>query len=108
MMFDSRHPDDVFMQQLELLGLDLNRPQAVEHFLYFAKQDGAELAAQKLRAEGYTAEVSARPSDSNWLVLARGRMVPAAEKISKICNQMDELAATCGGHYDGWGTPFTK
>jgi hypothetical protein len=106
MMFDNRHPDDVFMQQLGLLGLDLKQSQPVEHFFYFHKQDSAQQAARKLRAEGYAAEATPRPTESNWLVLARGRMVPAVELISRIQNRMDQIAASFDGHYDGWGTPL--
>jgi hypothetical protein len=108
MTFDLRHPDDLFMQQLELVGIDLKRPQVIEHFLHFPMKDAAELVAQGLRAEGYATEVMHCATNSNWLVLARRQMVPATERISRVRDQMDELAASFGGHYDGWGAPFIK
>jgi regulator of RNase E activity RraB len=107
-MFDNRHPDDVFMELLSSLGADHSRPRTIEHFLYFPTQEGAERAALELRAQGYATEVAKRREGANWLLLATGQMTPAGERISDIRRHMEHVASIFGGHYDGWGTPFTK
>jgi regulator of RNase E activity RraB len=107
-MFDNRHPDDVFMELLSSLGADHSLPREIEHFLYFATPEDAERAAQELRTHGYATEVAERREEANWLLLATGQMTPDQEKISDIRRRMEQVAATFGGHYDGWGTPFTK
>ena len=108
MTFDNRLPNDVLMEKLRLFGADWSRPRIIEQFFYFPTLDSADAAGGKLQKQGYKTEVIFRPADSNWLLLATGRIVPGMERIYLIRRHMDELAATFGGKYDGWGTPFAR
>jgi len=107
MTFDNHHPNDVFMRGLSLLGAALSRPRIIEQFFYFPTLDSADGAAGEIQKQGYKTEVFFRPTDSNWLLLATGRIVPGTERIYLVRLRMDDLAANFGGKYDGWGTPFT-
>jgi hypothetical protein len=107
MTFDNPQPDDVFMQGLSLFAANLLRPRIIEHFFYFPTYDSADGTAGELQKQGYRTEAIFRPKDSNWLLLATGRIVPGTERIYLVRLRMDELAAAFGGKYDGWGTPFT-
>jgi hypothetical protein len=108
MTFDNRRPDDVPIEGLRPLGAALSRPRIIEQFFYFPTLDTTDGAARALQKQGYMTEVFFRPTDSNWLLLAMGRIIPGTERIYLVRFRMDELAATFGGKYDGWGTPITK
>lgn len=106
-MFDVFQTDNVRTQQLNELGMNLNRPCVVQLFFFFPKPDGAEMAAQELRAQGYATDISKPSSDLCWCVLARGRIVPTTDSFDKSRNKLDYLAARFGGAYDGWGIPLS-
>src|SRR5438105_1510039 len=102
-MLDNNHLADALLQQLDTLGLNRKQHCPVEYFFFFPKPDGAELAAQELRSEGYPTKVSMLSQDPLGYVVARGRLLPAAGRLDKIRNRMEQLAAKFGGEYDGWG-----
>jgi len=106
MTFYNRRPDDATMERLRLLGAALSRPRIIEQFFYFPTLDTAEGAAGALQRQGYKTELFFRPADSNWLLLATGRILPGTEQIYLARLRMDDLAAAFGGKYDGWGIPF--
>lgn len=104
MKFDDRHPD--YSQLLSLLGLNLAKPNTVEHFFYFPTQEAATRAAKQLQSEGYATEASPEPNEPDWFVLAVGEAVLAEGKIVEVSAHMEALADKFGGKYDGSGVPF--
>ena len=94
--------DEWGLDQLKKAGDDLSKPHRIEFVLSFATQSVAEQAAPKLQAAGFSVEV--KPDESNWRCLATKTMVPELGELEKIHGDMDEIAASLGGWYVGWGT----
>lgn len=100
-MFD----EDFVMQQLETLGLNFKRPCGVEFIFFFRKSDAAEMAAQRLRSDGFRVDAAKLSGDPHWYVVARGVLSPLAAGLDKIRHRMENLAAEFGGEYDRWTIP---
>ena len=104
-----RQPPDIdsldgqVIDQLRKAGADLRQPRDTVHYLYFQTEDGAKVAAEKLRAHGLIAVVQPAAAGSDpWLVKANHDFVVNAESIREIRRVAEEAAAAGGGDYDGW------
>lgn len=75
-----------------------------DHFFYFPKKSSADVAAERLRAKGWTAEVSKAAGREDWLVLATDHW-PSEERFESEWQEMQRLAEELGGEYDGYGGP---
>jgi hypothetical protein len=100
--------DAAVIEQLRTAGSDVQKPHAVEFFLYFPSEAGALHVAQKLHAMGFVSEVKAAAAGSSlpWLLFATRSMVPRLEELSRLRILLGELATAEQGQYDGWGTPI--
>jgi len=76
----------------------------IEHYLYFAEKRNAELAAGRMRSEGWEVDVRMGADGENWLALARTN-VPTGEEIGAVREELEKLAHGLEGEYDGWGMP---
>ena len=75
-----------------------------DHFFYFPERSSADAAAKRLRAKGWTVNVSRAVGREDWLVLATDHW-PNEEKFESEWQEMQQLAEELGGEYDGYGGP---
>ena len=95
--------DGLVIAQLRKAGADLRLPRDTIHYLYFPTQEGAEVAAGRLSAEGLTAEAKpAAAGDLPWVVIANHDYVVNDETIRAIRAVAEDAARAGGGEYDGW------
>jgi hypothetical protein len=83
-------------------GVDLARPIAIRHYLYFARDYEARVVAAELGAQGFETDVNLVPMNAGLLVLARRAEVMDPEALRALRAKMDELADSQKGEYDGW------
>jgi hypothetical protein len=95
--------DAMVIAQLRKAGADLRLPRDTIHYLYFPTQEGANVAAGMLRAEGLTAEAKpAAAGELPWVVIANHDYVVNDETIRAIRAVAEDAARVGGGEYDGW------
>jgi hypothetical protein len=74
----------------------------VSHYLYVPARSDAAVVAERLRNSGFEVTLRLGADGSNWLVLARHRLVPSVATIEALRRTMEALAEEHGGEYDGW------
>lgn len=79
-------------------------PEYIEHFFYFPRSSDAEMAAEQLRARGWSTKVDLGADDRDWLVLAT-QPARGDEDLNDVFPEMEDLAAKFNGIYDGYGRP---
>lgn len=95
--------DEMVIEQLVKAGADLRQPRDTVHYLYFQSEQGANVAAERLRAHGLTANAQpAASGDEPWVVIANHDYVVNAESIRAIRRVAEDAARAGGGDYDGW------
>lgn len=94
--------DALTVEHLSNAGSDLSQQHEVVHYLYFPRRANALRASKELAAVGYDVEVRRTVDGSDWLVLAKGAVVPQPVNIAKMRHQLEALAARFDGDYDGW------
>jgi len=72
----------------------------VDFYLYFPSEDGAQNAADALRAEAYAVETRLGADDVNWLALATRSL--SDDDLDAAEERLSELAELLGGEYDGF------
>lgn len=97
-------PDKQVLVQLKKAGSNLSKPHDVEFFLYFPTESIAQQAASQIRVAGFAVEVKPAAKGIDWLCFATRRMVPDIAALEQIRKDFNNLTATLGGEYDGWGT----
>jgi hypothetical protein len=100
--------DAMVLEHLKKAGSDLSKPHRIDFFLYLRSQRAAEEAAQRVKGEGFDAEVTPPVKSSDWLCHATKLMVPDLGALQEIRSDFKRLAASLGGDYDGWGTEVEK
>ena len=95
-------PDEAVIVQLRKAGSDLSRPHAIDFYLYFPNKSAAEEAAARMRDTGYQTEVKRAAKGDNWLCLGKKKVIPKLPTIQGITRDLDALAKSYGGDYDGW------
>jgi hypothetical protein len=103
--------DQIVLDQLREAGSDLSKPHDLEFFLYFANQEAATIAAERIitsGAGGFAAEVRRSPQGEAWMCYVTRKMVPEGTKIALIGERFSALAQELGGEYDGWETSLVK
>ena len=97
--------DMLVLDQLMKAGADLQQPRHVLHFLYFAGEDPAALAASAARDAGWDAGVAPPIPEQpdQWLVRCEQHgIVTDPITVRDSTDFFEQLAATHGGEYDGW------
>jgi hypothetical protein len=100
--------DRAVLEQLRAAGSDLGKPHQIDFYLYFATEQAAQQAAEKLEAEGYEGEMRMAPDLTRWMCMVREEMVPEPSKIGASKRRFAKLAQEFGGEYDGWETNVVK
>lgn len=93
--------DEWALKQFAQLGDDLSKPHKLEFQLRFPTKPAAEQAAPGIRAAGYDTAII--QDGDGWSFVATKMMVPDAEGLLTVHNELDAAAAAAGGHYEGWG-----
>jgi regulator of RNase E activity RraB len=106
--FKKRDPNKDVLAQLVKAGSNLSKPHNVEFFLYFPSQTAAEQAASNLRDDGFQVQVDTAAQGNDWLCLATKTMAPELSALRKISEDLENLAESLAGNYDGWGTEVEK
>ena len=104
---DAEAGDGAIIEQLKKIGVNLEQPREVLHYLYVPTQEVSDQAATILRSEGY--EVTQRPSadaaknpPNPWLVLARQTMIVNSETVKAARARFAQLSSETRGEYGGW------
>lgn len=100
--FTTGHPDDD--ARLEVLAEDdgLSRRYSWSHFLWFATEEAAQEAVDRL-ATSFTSRKVEHPTDPGWLVQAlREQVLISQEAVIEARSDLTALAQHLGGRYDGW------
>lgn len=79
-------------------------PTRVNHYLLFNDQPGADSAALRLRQRRFEVQVN-REGDGTCTILAGHSVVPSRAAMEQVTEFLEDLAAECGGEYDGWALP---
>lgn len=89
-------------------GDTLRAVRPVSHYLYFPSEAAAREAAATLEEEGYKTEVQPGADNKNWLTLATQDLAPTVQAIASTRSEMESLADSLGGEYDGWETEVIR
>ena len=99
---DAVEADAQALRVLRDAGADVGKATDASFFAYFPTREAAARAARSPLPPGFFAEVSASELDGRWLVVVRGRLVPAETALHGIGRWLEALAVALGGEYDGW------
>ena len=88
--------------QLQKMGSDLSKPHAPQFFLLFPAVPEAEEAADKLKALGYTTELTPFEPGTEWQLRAEKTMVLNDEALKRANYHFEKIARAGGGRYSGW------
>lgn len=97
-----RQDDLSALDGLKDAGSDRSKPHFVRHYLYFPEKKMATKAVDALKAMGFEIEFRLGADGVNWLVLALHEIIPTDKAMSDVRIQMDRLASSLRGEYDGW------
>ena len=100
--------DEAVLVQLKKAGSDLSKPHKIDFYLYFPTKSVAEQAALSLRRTGFEVVVKKGADDKNWLCLATKPMILDLPAIRQTQHDLDRLAASLKGNYDGWEAGVEK
>ena len=89
-------------------GSDLEKPHAVEFYVYLPTRALADKLSKKIQKEDFQVHVLSDPSGARWLCLPIKNIVPNAKALTSIQKHFNDLAQPFGGKCDGWGTQVEK
>ena len=100
--------DEAVIIQLQKAGSDLTKPHAIDFYLYFPSESAAEQAASQMRQTGFQVEVWRPAKSEGWLCLGAKKVVPELSTIQGITRNLNALAKSLNGNYDGWEAQVEK
>lgn len=100
--------DRHILRLLKKRGSNLNKPHAIEYYVYFKTKTGARKARSLLRKKGFHVELLTDSSGRRWICLSIREMLPRYEAIQRTKKALDRFAMPLGGRCDGWGTQVEK
>jgi|SRR5712671_864020 len=101
-------PDEAVIVQLRKAGSDLAKPHTIDFYLYFPTESAADQAATRIRQTGFQAEVRRAAKGEDWLCLGTKMVIPELTTIRGITRDLDALAKSLHGDYDGWEAKVEK
>jgi len=102
-------PDAAVVAQLKKAGSNLEKPHAIEFFLYLPSEAAAHRVSDTLMVRGFSTKVAPAASGAaEWCVEAIRTMLPEVGALAALRNELGSLARSEQGSYDGWGTPIVK
>jgi hypothetical protein len=96
------------LAELKSAGSNVEKPHAVDFFLYVPSQKEADAAFEELQKSGYSVSSKQTAAGTQWLCLANKTMVPNLENLAAVRKEMEALAAKYKGEYDGWEAATVK
>ena len=93
------------LAELRDAGSRLDLPHPLRNFLLLGGEKEARQAMDALAEEGYDCQLRAR-QDGRWQVTAVTRLVPRPGMVTRMREQMEEVARTLDGEYAGWEAPL--
>jgi len=96
--------DARLIDQLRKRGSDPFKPHDVDFFLAFPTQDAAERLANRLRNEGFDADVVDEPESGalRYSLHAHKSMQLTVPDMQDLSRRLTDAAKAHGGRYDGW------
>lgn len=104
-MSDRKKADQTAITHFKALGGDSQQDHPVEFFLYFTTEWDAYVVAAQLMNLQFSTTVDYTKNSDQWLCLATKKMTPTTERLLELGNDMERIANSNNGDYDGWGTP---
>jgi Regulator of ribonuclease activity B len=95
------------LAELEVRGSRLALPHPVRAMVVFEEEAPARSAREQLEHEGFRCQLRSSPG-AGWLVTAIVELVPTPGAITRLREQMEELARELGGRYQGWEAPVVR
>ena len=99
------------IEALESRGDELTTPRRVDHWAYFAAEEGMHSFTGWLETEGFSVQSAkaVNPDDvadleHPWRVVFFHEMVPTLNNVSRVTARLSEMASELDGNYDGWET----
>jgi regulator of ribonuclease activity B len=96
--------DARLIDQLRKRGSDPFKPHDVDFFLAFPTQEAAERLANRLRNEGFDADVVDEPESGalRYSLHAHKSMQLTVPDMQDLSRRLTDQAKEMGGRYDGW------
>jgi len=96
--------DARLIDQLRKRGSDPFKPHDVDFFMAFPTQDAAERLANRLRNEGFDADVVDEPESGalRYSLHAHKSMQLTVPDMQDLSRRLTDQAKEMGGRYDGW------
>ena len=93
------------LAELREAGSRLDLPHPLRNFLLLPGEKEARQAMEALAEDGYSCQLRAC-QDGRWEVTAVTRLVPRPGMVTRMREQMEEVAKTLEGEYAGWEAPL--
>lgn len=100
--------DRHILKLLKKRGSNLNKPHAIEYYVYFKTKSSAVKARARIRKKGFHVELLTDSSAKRWVCLSIREMLPRYQAIQTVKTKLNTLAKPFGGHCDGWGTQVER
>src|SRR5580765_2841786 len=100
--------DEATLVQLRKAGSDLTKPHTMDFYLYFPTESAARQAAARMTDTGFQVEIKKAPKGNEWLCLGTKKVVPELNTIQGMTRDLNSLAKSLGGNYDGWEAKVEK
>jgi hypothetical protein len=81
---------------------DISQARNIKHYFYFSSRRAGELAAARLRLDGYAVTIGRAPNGAAWGVYACSTSVIDDEALDDLYERFSALADEPSGEYDGW------
>jgi hypothetical protein len=94
--------DALALRQLAGRGADLAKARHVVHFLYFANEEDARVAAEAIGDAWTTKLMPPGEAITDWTVEADGHRTIGPETVGAFRSWFEAVAAAHSGEYDGW------
>jgi hypothetical protein len=96
--------DERLIDQLRKRGSDPFKPHDIDFFLAFPNPENAERLANRLRSEGFEADVKDTPDNGElrYSVHAHKAMKLTVPDMKDLSRRLTDAAKEMGGRYDGW------
>jgi hypothetical protein len=99
-----REDDLERLDQLREMGSRLTLPHPVRTFIQVSSEARARTACEQLEKEGFSCQLRAL-AEGSWMVTSVMRIVPTPGAITHLREQMETVAQTLEGSFDGWNAP---
>jgi len=98
-----KEADSLALRQLAGRGADLTKPRHIIHFLFFADEATARVAADAIEESAWkTAVEPPTEAIAEWCVKADAHRIVGPETVAAFRTWFENVATEHGGEYDGW------